>query len=162
MRNLALAALLTIAGPAGAHIVAVPAGGPAGSYHAVVLRVGHGCGDAATTAIRVELPPGLVTVRPQPKPGWTVAIERMPLATPITLEGRTVKERVATVTWTGNLPADQFDDFAVLLKMPAVAGPIKLPVEQRCGAAVQRWDGSDDRHPAPVVEVTGDAGAQSH
>jgi uncharacterized protein YcnI len=153
MRNLSIIALLLLAGPATAHVVAVPATGTAGTYNGLVLRVGHGCGAAATTAIRVELPPGLTVVRPQPKPGWTLAIERVALPSPVMVEGKSVTDRVAAITWSGNLPADHFDDFGLLIKLPGAAGRLQLPVEQRCGTTIQRWDGADPRQPPPSVEI---------
>lgn len=49
----------------------------AGKYHAGVFRLGDGCDAAATTAVRIEVPESIVVARPQPKPGWTVRIERV-------------------------------------------------------------------------------------
>ncbi|MEI6484770.1 MAG: YcnI family protein [Sphingomonadales bacterium] len=148
-----IAVLLAAATPAAGHITAVPASGAAGSYLGFAVRVGHGCGGAATTSVRVELPAGIASVRPQPKPGWTLQIERAALSAPVMVEGKPVSDRVAAIIWSGNLPADQFDDFGLLIRMPD-AGMIRLPVEQRCGTTVQRWDDSDDRHPAAMLEVT--------
>ena len=53
MKRLMIAAAAMLAVPAQAHIVFAPAEAPAGSYYAGEFRVGHGCGDAATTAVRV-------------------------------------------------------------------------------------------------------------
>ena len=68
-------ALLALPGTAGAHIVADPGRAEAGAYQAVVFRVGHGCGEAATTALRIEIPAEMASARPQPKPGWRLEIE---------------------------------------------------------------------------------------
>jgi periplasmic copper chaperone A len=38
-----------------------------------VLRVGHGCEGSPTTAIRVQIPEGVIAVKPMPKAGWQVA-----------------------------------------------------------------------------------------
>ncbi len=38
----------------------------------------HGCGSAATTGITVSIPEGVVNVKPQPKPGWTLATQTGP------------------------------------------------------------------------------------
>jgi periplasmic copper chaperone A len=163
MRFIITALLLAVAVPATAHIVVAPDRGSAGSYQAIVFRVGHGCGDAATTAITVELPEALATARPQPKPGWTLVIVRVPFASPATVEGKPQTTRVGSITWTGSLPADQFDDFGLLLKLPATAGPIALPVVQRCGAVEQRWDGAaGSSRPAPVFTVEPKDGMAEH
>ena len=162
MKTLMIAVAAMIAAPAGAHIVFAPAEAPAGSYYAGEFRIGHGCGDAATTAVRVTIPDGVLIARPRPKPGWTIEIERAPLPAPVMSEGREVRERVAAITWRGELPADQFDGFGLMLKLPAGrTGPLYLPVRQTCGneavdwadipAAGQSW-GSMKR-PAPVIEL---------
>ena len=144
------AALVIAAAPlaAHAHVAASPTAAPAGSYAAVAFRVGHGCGaGAATTALRIELPEGLGSARPQPKTGWTLAIER---------DG----DRVTAVTWTGVLPDEQFDDFSLLLNLPKAPGVLYFPALQSCGDAQSQWieipgaPGESLSRPAPVLRVT--------
>ncbi|MBP7701172.1 MAG: YcnI family protein [Phenylobacterium sp.] len=134
-----------------AHVVADPGRAEAGAYQPVVFRVGHGCGEAATTALRIEIPAEMASARPQPKPGWRLEIERR--------EGR-----VAAVTWHGELPADQFDAFAVLFKLPDQPATLYFPTVQSCGAAQSQWTeipapGERARHPAPALVVTPKAAA---
>lgn len=38
-----------------------------GATYRAVLVVGHGCGDEATTAVRVQIPDGFYNVKPMPK-----------------------------------------------------------------------------------------------
>ena len=162
MKKLMIAAMAVCAAPAQTHIVFAPAEASAGSYSAGEFRVSHGCGDASTTAVRVTIPDDVLTARPRPKPGWTIEIERAPLAAPAMSEGREVRERVAAITWRGRVPGDQFDGFGLMLKLPdGRTGPLYLPVRQTCGktsvewseipAAGQNW-GSLKR-PAPMVEL---------
>lgn len=168
--RLTLAALLLCATPASAHVTATPSSAPAASYAVVALRVGHGCGDAATTCLRVTIPEALRIARPQPKPGWRLEIEHAPLATPATVEGREQRDRVAAIRWTGSLPADQFDDFALLVKTPDSPGPLYLPVEQSCGGTVQYWaeqpgpgqSARDLKHPAPLLLIEPPAADPGH
>jgi uncharacterized protein YcnI len=48
--------------------------------------------------LSVALPPGANGAKPQPKAGWTLQIEREPLATPIESEsGSLMRERVKAV-----------------------------------------------------------------
>ncbi len=132
-----------------------------GGYYTAYLRVSHGCAGSATTALRLEVPSELVTVRPQPKPGWTLRIEHAPLATPVKGEGgRTLTERVSTITWSGGpLPDDEWDEFGISAKLPARTGPLYLPVVQSCGRTEVRWSdtlvhdqpGLPLAHPAPQV-----------
>ncbi|WP_165190791.1 YcnI family protein [Caulobacter soli] len=145
---IALVALL--ATPAAAHVVAVPGEAKAGSFSAVAFRVGHACtaGDA-TLKLRVEIPDGVASARPQPKPGWTVDIEK---------EG----DRATAITWTGRLPDDQFDDFALLMKLPPQPGPLVFPAIQTCEKGESQWTEIPDperpdeklTRPAPTVRLT--------
>jgi uncharacterized protein YcnI len=133
-------ALLLASTAASAHIVFAEPQAAAGGYYAGFLRVSHSCGASPTVSIRVEIPAGVDSARPQPKPGWTLAVEHAPLAQPIHSEsGALVTERVSAVTWTGNLPADEFDQFGLMMKLPAEAGPLYFPTTQRCAAGVNAW-----------------------
>jgi uncharacterized protein YcnI len=72
-----IAALLAAPVPALAHVVAAPGEAKAGSYSAIAFRVGHACAAGDTTLkLRVEIPDGVASARPQPKPGWTIDIEK--------------------------------------------------------------------------------------
>ncbi len=131
-----------------AHVAASPGAAAAGSYTAVAFRVGHACSAGqTTTSVRIELPEGLGSARPQPKTGWTLAIER---------DG----DRVSAVTWTGSLPDEQFDDFSMLLNLPKTPGVLYFPALQTCGEAQSQWieipgvAGETLSRPAPVLRVT--------
>lgn len=143
----AVAALAAVPAAAAAHIVADPARAEAGAYQAVRFRVGHGCGDnTATTALRVEIPPQMMSARPQPKPGWTLEIEH----------GEDGK--VAAVTWRGALPDDQFDEFALMFKLPDDPGTLYFPTVQSCGDEQSQWiaipePGERPSHPAPSLTL---------
>jgi uncharacterized protein YcnI len=145
---------LAAAAPAQAHVSADPQDAKAGAYQVLRFRVGHGCGTAATTALRIETPLGLASARPQPKPGWTLTIEK---------DG----ERVSALVWRGDLPADQFDEFAVLAKLPAAPGVLYFPTVQTCGGGESQWTEIPDagetglNHPAPSVRVL-PAAAETH
>lgn len=142
-----LAAVLTLAAtPALAHVAADPGQATAGRYQAVVFRVGHGCGKAATTALRIEIPEAMASARPQPKPGWAVEIAR---------DGG----KVSAVTWRGLLPDEQFDEFAIFFKLPAEPGTLYFPTVQTCGAEESQWTeipepGERVPHPAPSLVLT--------
>ena len=145
--------------PAYAHVVAAPGEAKAGSYSAIALRVGHACGAGDTTLkLRVEIPDAVASARPQPKTGWTIDIEK---------EGDKPDGRATAITWTGRLPDDQFDDFAVLMKLPSLpakegAGSLTFPVIQTCEKGESQWieiadpQRPDEKltHPAPVVRLT--------
>jgi uncharacterized protein YcnI len=155
LRSLVLMGALSAAGAAAAHVSVTPAQATAGSYQVLRFGVGHGCDGQATTALKIEIPAGVAAARPQPKPGWTLSAERPPGE-----PGRT-----ASITWTGELPASQFDEFLILVHLPPDAGPLAFPAIQSCGAAQNRWTetpqpgGARPDHPAPVVVLEPAAGA---
>jgi uncharacterized protein YcnI len=132
-------AALAMTGSASAHVVlATPEAAP-NAYYAGEFRVSHGCGESPTTAFRIEIPEGINTARPQPKPGWTLEIERQPLPAPIETEYGQVTERVSAVTWRGVLPADQFDAFGLLVKLPDRVGPLYFRAFQTCENGGRAW-----------------------
>jgi periplasmic copper chaperone A len=146
----AFAAALTFstAGAAQAHVSLTPQSTAAGAYQVLRFGVGHGCDGQATTALRIEIPDGVASARPQPKPGWTLQIER----------GEA--EHVRAITWRGALQADQFDEFLIQVHLPAAAGPLAFPAVQSCGTAEVRWtepaadaSGKSSR-PAPAIMLT--------
>ena len=155
--------------PAMAHIVFAEPTARSGSYYAGFFRVSHGCGASDTASVRISVPETVVSARPQPKPGWTLNIERTPLATPIKGEGGAViKDRVAAISWTGRLPADQFEQFGVMMKLPDLTGPLYFPVEQKCVQGQNHWvhipapgqAWHSIPYPAPVIELTAPADMQ--
>jgi uncharacterized protein YcnI len=111
-----------------------------GGYYTGFLRVGHGCGNSPTAALRVSIPEGVISAKPQPKPGWTLRIDKVPLTKPVLGEGGAqITERVAAITWTGVLPVDQFDQFGLSLKLPGTTGPLYFPTVQRCETGENAW-----------------------
>jgi uncharacterized protein YcnI len=143
--------LAAAASAAQAHVSAQPAEAPASAIQVVRFRVGHGCHEtAATTALRIEMPAGLASARPQPKPGWALSVEHDSAGV------------VKAVQWTGRLPGDQFDEFAVLVKLPADQAAVFFPAVQTCGDEAERWTETPDvaqpgrklSHPAPMLRLT--------
>ena len=125
-----------------AHAVLDTATALAGTYHKLVVRIGHGCSGSPTVELTVELPDGVAGGKPQPKPGWQVAVAREALADPFRDgHGNLVTDRVARVTWTGGPLEDwQFDEFAIQVRLPNRPGEtLRIPVVQRCAAGEHRW-----------------------
>lgn len=156
---IALLALITT--PAAAHVVAVPDTAKAGSYSAIAFRVGHACAAGDTTLkVRIEIPPGVASARPQVKPGWTYVIER-----------DDPKTAPTAITFEGRLPDEAFDDFAVLMKLPATGDKLVFPVVQTCEKGESQWtevpspEAPDAKlnRPAPTVTlIPVDAAAAAH
>jgi uncharacterized protein YcnI len=147
MRNsiAVLLAGLLAATAASAHVTLADGSAAAGSMQAERFRVGHGCSGSPTTALRIELPQAIGSAKPQPKPGWTVDIEH-------------AGERVSAITWKGSaLASDMFDEFVILMKLPAAPGVILFPATQTCESGVEHWIAPPEGHPknpAPALTIT--------
>lgn len=148
LRSMALASGLLGATAAAAHVSVQPTTATAGGYQVLRFGVGHGCDGKATTALRIDIPAGTSTARPQPKPGWTLRVETAP-------DGA-----ISAFVWRGRLPADRFDEFLILAKLPAKEGPLAFPATQSCGNVETRWvedvgpEGARPEHPAPKLTLT--------
>ncbi len=70
-----IALTLMAATAAMAHVTLETTEAPRGAYKAV-FKVPHGCSGSPTTAIKVEVPEGVIGVKPMPKPGWTLSMEK--------------------------------------------------------------------------------------
>ena len=117
---LATAALCVAAiGPAAAHVTVDPSSQPGGGYGELTFRVPTESDTASTTKIQVFLPTDhpLAEVLVKPHAGWTFAVRKSKLATPITNDdGTQVTEAVSEVDWTADSPATaikpgEYDDF---------------------------------------------------
>jgi uncharacterized protein YcnI len=141
--ELALAFLLAAVAPASAHVTLAQPSAKAGSHSVVTVRIGHGCADSPTTALRIEIPDSVASANPQPKPGWTLTIDH-------------AAQRASAITWSGgSLPADEFDEFAVMMKLPADAGTVTFPATQTCAKGVEHWsEPKGSTHPAPALTLT--------
>ena len=156
-------ALALLAMPAAAHVTIAPAEAPAASYVRIAFQVPHGCAGAATTAIEVTLPEGVVIARPMPRPGWTIAIEMRVIERPIATEDGLVREAPAAIAWSGGaLPDAHFEEFVMMIRTPNRTGSsLAFPVMQRCeGGAIHAWaeladGGTRLRNPAPTLRLSG-------
>lgn len=129
-------------GMAAAHVTANPNQAPADSYFRTFLRVPHGCEGASTVAVRVKMPAGVISVKPQMKPGWTIEIKVRKLDKPIDAgHGRMITETVDEIAWRGGpLPDAYFDEFGLSMKLPAKPGEtLYFPTVQECERGVHRW-----------------------
>ncbi len=142
-----------------------------GSYKAV-LKVPHGCDGQATHTVRMEIPEGYVGVKPMPKAGWTLAVEKGDYAETYKLHGSEVKSGVRAVTWSGgNLPDDFYDEFVVSGTLAGVEEGQKLffKARQVCDNGEVSWheepaEGQDPHsleHPAPALTILA-AGGGGH
>ncbi|WP_198381100.1 YcnI family protein [Roseomonas sp. KE2513] len=156
---LALGAALAAA-PALAHVTLDQATLPADSTVRLTIRVPHGCAGAATTGIRLQVPPELRGARPMPLAGWTLTTAMQGGATVAGEHGTFAVPR--EIAWTGgHLPDDQYQEFVLLIRTPAEpVATLHFPVVQDCeGGKVSRWierpSTADERprSPAPSLRI---------
>jgi periplasmic copper chaperone A len=160
-----------------AHVTLLDQAAAAGVDYRGVLRVGHGCEGAATTAIKVTLPAGFNGAQPMVKLGWTVATKTGALAEPYEMHGKKFTEGVLEITWTVNnvadaLPDSLYDEFVLHGTTPKKPGTIWFKVEQNCTKGANNWveipEAGKDAHslkfPAAKLEVLDiqSAGGHSH
>ncbi|TIP37178.1 MAG: DUF1775 domain-containing protein, partial [Mesorhizobium sp.] len=126
-----------------AHITLETQEAAVGSTYKAVLRVPHGCEGKPTTAVRVQIPEGVIAVKPMPKPGWTLQTKKGKYEKSYQLYGETLTTGVKEVDWSGgNLPDEFYDEFVFRASLAAglPAGQmLYFPVVQECGDATDRW-----------------------
>jgi uncharacterized protein YcnI len=134
-----------------------------GSYKGV-LRVGHGCEGKPTTAIRVQIPEGVIAVKPMPKPGWQLEVVKEKYERPYDYFGSELTEGVGQIAWSGGeLPEDFYEEFVFVGRLTDFEPGTVLyfPTVQDCAGGAHRWieipAAGQDPHeldePAPQVEI---------
>src|SRR4029079_14044909 len=93
-----------------AHITLETQEAAVGSTYKAVLRVPHGCAGKATIAVRVQIPEGVIAVKPMPKPGWTLQVKKGKYEKSYKLYGEDVTSGVKEVDWSGGSLPDEFYD----------------------------------------------------
>ena len=147
--NSLIAAALFIAGASAAfaHVTLETQEAKIGSTYKAVLRVPHGCDGKATKAIRVQIPEGVIAVKPMPKAGWKLETVKGKYEKSYELYGAQIGEGVKEVVWSGGDLADEFyDEFVfrgVLTDSLAAGEALYFPTR----AGMRRRDRALDRDP---------------
>lgn len=162
-------AFALVASPALAHVTANPSSAEPDGYFRTAFRVGHGCDGSPTTSVSVQIPDGVVSVRPEAVPGWEIETVIGELAEPFDNHGETVTEGVREVTWSGGeLPDEHFLEFGLSMRLPDTAGEtLYFPFVQECPDGeeawieipdtVEQWDELDSPAPFVTLAVSTDA-----
>jgi uncharacterized protein YcnI len=167
-RIILLAAIVTLAASsASAHISLENRQATIGSGYKAVFTVPHGCAGSATIKIRVQIPEGVIAVKPMPKPGWNVEAIKGKYSAEYDYHGKKFAEGVKEVVWSGGkLSDDNYDEFVVSTFLTGGLKPnsmLYFPVVQECEQGVSRWidipaEGNaghshDAKSPAPGVKL---------
>ena len=165
--RLAVCVVGTIVSPANAHVTLENRQAAVGSYYKAVFAIPHGCSGSATTKVRVQIPEGVIAVKPMPKPGWSVEPIKGKYAAEYELHGIRISEGVKEVVWSGGkLPDDNYDEFVMATYLTSALKPnsmLHFPVVQECEQGINRWidipheGGSGHHHesksPAPGLKL---------
>jgi periplasmic copper chaperone A len=143
------------------NLISLTAVATTGAYQKLTFKVSHGCEGSPTTAIKITLPDGVLSAKPQPKTGWTINTVTSALKTPVTSHGKTITSDVSEITWSGGLlPDAYYDEFSIYVKLPTTAGKLYFKVTQLCEQGQNAWidipvngETKKLKFPAPVLEV---------
>jgi uncharacterized protein YcnI len=154
------------ASPAAAHVYLEGKQATVGSSYKAVFAVPHGCSGSPTVKIRVQIPEGVIAVKPMPKAGWKVDVVEGQYANTYDYHGNKLTTGVKEVVWSGgNLPDHNYDEFVVSSFLTDALKPnttLYFPVVQECEKGVSRWieipaEGAahshEDKSPAPGVKL---------
>lgn len=155
------------ASPAVAHVTLEKRQAAVGSYYKAVLAVPHGCAGSATVKLRVQIPEGVIGIKPMPKPGWSVETVKGKYAAEYEYHGSKLSEGVKEVVWNGGkLADDNYDEFVFASFLTGALKPntiLYFPVVQECEQGVSRWidipsegqgaHGHDGKSPAPGLKL---------
>lgn len=130
----------------------------------LTVRVGHGCEGSPTLRVRVQVPEGMIAVKPMPKADWTVETVIGPYSEPYDYYGNTLTEGVQEIIWTGSLEDAHYDEFVLrgrITENVSADEMMYVPVVQECADGAHRWieipaEGQtrdDLKSPAPGVKV---------
>jgi uncharacterized protein YcnI len=116
---------------------------PVGTTQKIVFRVPHGCNGQPTLKVRVQIPAGVVGVKPMPKPGWELETVVGRLDTPYKDHGKEITDGVREVVWTGRLLDAHYDEFVIRGGLSAdqlTPGTVLyFPIVQECEKGAERW-----------------------
>lgn len=114
-----------------------------GTGYKAVIKIGHGCDGSATTRVSVEIPEGVIGVKPMPKPGWTIKTEKAAYARAYKHYHGDLSEGVKRITWEGGpLPDDFYDEFVFASFVARELTPdttLYFPVTQSCEKGELAW-----------------------
>jgi uncharacterized protein YcnI len=153
----AATAALVLTPAAAAHVTLHPEKVPADSFQRFSFQVPVEL-NSPTTKLEVKLPLGITSVAVEPKPGWTWKTTMEKLATPVTIEGEKITDRVATIEWSGGpIKPGEFDEFVMSAHVPDTPGKtlIMPAVQTYANGKVVHWIGAlTSDEPAPNVMLT--------
>ena len=139
---LAAAVISIAASPAFAHVTLEAGEAHLASTYKAVLRVPHGCEGSPTLKVRVQIPEGVIGVKPMPKADWTLETVKGDYAGSYSMWDEKVTSGVREIIWTGRLLDEHYDEFvfrAYLSDQLPADSMLYFPTVQECEQGVERW-----------------------
>lgn len=144
-----------------------------GSTAKMVLRVPHGCNGEATLKVRIQIPEGIISVKPMPKADWKLEVVTGDYTNAYESHGKKVTGGVKEIIWTGELPDAFYDEFTFRGQFTEVLPAdqtVYIPAIQECANGTAKWinipaegqDPHDVKDPAPGVKVVAPAEHHHH
>lgn len=165
---------LTATGGAFAHAGLAVKDATVGTTYKGDMVIGHGCEGTATHTVTIEIPEGVISVKPMPKAGWDVETTTAPYANTYQNHGKEVTEGVVAITWSGGKLLDaHFDEFSfrgTLTDKLETGKPVYFKTTQICETGTHEWveipaEGQDPHElkgPAPALMINPAAAAHNH
>ena len=153
--------------PAGAHVTLGANQATIGADYKAVFAVPHGCAGSPTIKLRVQIPEGVIAVKPLPKDGWKVDVVNGKYSAGYDYQGAKLSEGAKEVVWSGGKLRDHVrDEFVISTYLASGLKPdtmLYFPVVQECEQGVSRWidipaDGTaahehEGKSPAPGIKL---------
>ena len=164
---------LLLAAPASAHVTIATDDSARGAADAILtFRVPNEEDAAVTTKIDIKFPTKnpIASVKPAPKPGWTVTTKTVTFAPPIKTDDGTITEGVGEVIYTAKgaangIPVGGFDAFQILVgPLPDAPGVAFPTVQTYSNGKTSAWvepvtdPANPPDNPAPVLALATAAG----
>lgn len=124
-----------------------PAEGPSGGDVDLTLRVEGACGAGGLAAARLEIPEGLLRVRPQPADGWRMTVQDGALAYIYNFRGALISSGVKEIEWRAEKPT------AGEVAFEARASLAPLPAGERLSFGVNLICADGTKHAAAAGEA---------
>lgn len=158
---------MLISSAAFAHITMEANRPEAGGYAKLTFQVPHGCEGSSTTKVTVQIPEGVLSVKPQVHPNWTISMKTVKLKKPVELHGKPITETTSEVSWSGGpLPDIYMDEFAMSVLLPIRPGEaVFFPVIQECEKGRSAWvetNSKDSKLPAPSIQLKAPSKSEGH
>jgi len=146
-KTLIVAAVLTggtgwLSSPALAHVELKVCQTVTPGPYTATFTVEHGCSGSPTLLVRVQIPDGVIVLKPADKAGWAVTSLNGKFKGAHNYNGSKVSEGVTEVDWAGFLADKTPDTFSFDVYITDTLKPnttLYFPIVQECQVGTNRW-----------------------